>query len=720
MTTVILAEKPNQALAYAQAFSKQKKEDGFFKVEDPILKDETFITFALGHLVELDKPGNYKSEWEKWNLENLPIIPNEYSYSVPTSKLKQFKIVKKLLNSSNTIVIATDIAREGENIAWSIIHQAGAYSNDKTYKRLWINSLEKEAIRNGFKNLKDGRDYLPFYKEAQTRQIADWLIGMNGSPLYSLYLQKKGIDESFSVGRVQTPTLYMIYKRQIEIQNFVKKPYFELGANITTKNQQEFKTSLQPNVQFETKEELHNFIQSNKTNLEPGTTTVKNVETKEKKTNSPRLFSLSKLQTEANLQFKASASETLETVQKLYERKLLTYPRTDTIFITNNEFNYLKANLKSYIEFLGFDGEIPYKDARSRYVADDKVQEHHAIILTKQVATQSQLENMTDLEKNIYLLIAKTTVAMFLEDYTYSETIIDLEINTMNFKASGKTPLNLGWKKLFKSSNSEEVEAILPVVAVNEEVTYQLEPKAKETKPPKFYTEGTLITAMITAGKMVENEKDQEVLKEVEGIGTEATRASIIETLKAKKYIVVIKNKLLVTEKGRLLCRAVEKEPLLTSPEMTAKWETYLKRIGQSFPGVSQEKFLESIKKFIEHLIVEAPNQIETIDFSDYIKEKEARENRENIGDCPICKNGTLRKKKQFYGCSNYPNCKFSIWESFRNKKMSRKNLKELLEGKETTVVGVKAKEGNKTYNASVKLVDGQVKFIGFADKKEK
>lgn len=718
MTTVILAEKPSQALAYAQAFSKSSKEDGFFKIEDPILKDEAFITFGFGHLVELDKPGAYKKEWEKWNLENLPIIPSNYTFTVPTSKIKQFNIVKKLLNKANTIVIATDSDREGENIAWSIIHKAGAYNASKTYKRLWINSLEKEVIRDGFKNLRKGEDYLPYYQEAQTRQIADWLIGMNGSPLYSLYLQEKGINESFSLGRVQTPTLFMIYQRQLEIQNFIKKPYFEIEADITTNKKDTFKVSLKPNKQFDTEEQLKEYIAESKSSFDPGTTTIKNVETKEKKTSSPMLFSLSTLQTQANQQFKASASETLEAVQRLYEKRFLTYPRTDTNYITHNEFNYLKQNLSKYMEFLSVEADTPYLEARTRYVNDKKVQEHHAIILTKQVPGKEAFEKLKPLQQNIYMLIAKTTLAMFLEDYIYSETVIDLDISSMNFQAKGNTPLKAGWKELFKNANTEVKESLLPKVAKNEEVTYQLKSIAKETKPPKYYTEGTLITAMKTAGKMVDDEKSQEVLKEVEGIGTEATRANIIETLKEKSYIVVVKNKLFVTAKGRILCRAVAQEPLLTSAEMTAKWETYLKKIGMSVPGVSQEKFLGSIEKFIKHLITKAPEQIEAVDFSDYLKEKAEKEKKESLGKCPMCDNGTLKKKKGFYGCSNYPNCHFSLWDNFRNKKLTQKNLKELIEGKETTVAGVKAKEGSKTYNANIRLVDGKLEFVGFAEGK--
>ncbi len=208
MKTVILAEKPSQALAYAQSLEKSEKKDGYFVVKDRLFPDSTIITFGFGHLVELAPPQVYSDKWSKWSLEALPIFPENYLFQVPKDKKKQFKIVSKLLKEANTIIIATDSDREGSNIAWSIIHEAKAYNSDKNFKRLWINSLEREAIREGFANLKDGVEDIPSYQEAQTRQISDWLIGMNGSPLYSLSLQKKGISEVFSLGRVQTPTLY--------------------------------------------------------------------------------------------------------------------------------------------------------------------------------------------------------------------------------------------------------------------------------------------------------------------------------------------------------------------------------------------------------------------------------------------------------------------------------------------------------------------------------
>ena len=616
----------------------------------------------------------------------MPIFPDRYDFEVATDKKKQFKIVAELLKQANTIIVATDSDREGENIAWSIIHKANAFSKDKTYKRLWINSLEKDVIRSGFQNLQPGMNYYPFYQEAQTRQIADWLIGMNASPLYTLNLQQKGVQGTFSLGRVQTPTLYLIFQRQEAIENFRKEPFFEVEASIKV-NQGSFKGVISPTQRFKTQEELLAFVSSEQAKIGNQEGIIADVQTKEKKTNSPSLFSLSSLQSKVNQLYKATASQTLKAMQGLYEAKLLSYPRTDTPFITENEFAYLKANFGKYSGFLGLDLEMVQTEPRKRYVDGSKVQEHHAIIPTKQVPTESALAKMDDLQRKIYALVVKTTVAMFLPDYLYEETKI-------------------------QTKEEEEDVQTLPLVIIGEHAEVDVKSAEKETQPPKAFTEGTLLTAMKTANKTVDDEEAIKILQEVEGIGTEATRASIIEALKQKEYIQVIKNKLVVTEKGKLLCQAVESQHLLTSAEMTAKWETYLKKIGKR--EGNQENFITNIKKFIVHLLEAVPNDIEKLNFSDYQEQKEKEAEKSIVGKCPKCGNNIVLKKS-FYGCSNYPECKFTLAEHFRKKKLTKTNVKELLEGKETLVKGIKTKD-RKSYNAVVKIGEkGYIDFISFS-----
>ncbi|MGL9798979.1 DNA topoisomerase III [Enterococcus sp. DIV0802] len=426
------------------------------------------------------------------------------------------------------------------------------------------------------------------------------------------------------------------------------------------------------------------------------------------------MFSLSSLQSKVNQLYKATASQTLKAMQGLYEEKLLSYPRTDTPFITENEFAYLKANFGKYSVFLGLDLEMVQTEPRKRYVDGSKVQEHHAIIPTKQVPTESALAKMDDLQRKIYALVVKTTVAMFLPDYLYEETKIQTKVADLLFQSIGKTPKQEGWKILFKQQTKEEEEDVqtLPLVIIGEHAEVDVKSAEKETQPPKAFTEGTLLTAMKTANKTVDDEEAIKILQEVEGIGTEATRASIIEALKQKEYIQVIKNKLVVTEKGKLLCQAVESQHLLTSAEMTAKWETYLKKIGKR--EGNQENFINNIKKFIVHLLEAVPTDIEKLSFADYQVQKEKEAEKSIVGKCPKCGNNIVLKKS-FYGCSNYPECKFTLAEHFRKKKLTKTNIKELLEGKETLVKGIKNKE-KKPYNAVVKIGEkGYIDFISFS-----
>lgn len=624
--------------------------------------------------MELAEPGHYDEKWQNWKLESLPIFPDRYDFEVATDKKKQFKIVAKLLKQANTIIVATDSDREGENIAWSIIHKANAFSKDKTYKRLWINSLEKDVIRSGFQNLQPGMNYYPFYQEAQTRQIADWLIGMNASPLYTLNLQQKGVQGTFSLGRVQTPTLYLIFQRQEAIENFKKEPFFEVEASIKV-NQGSFKGVLSPTQRFKTQEELLAFVSSKQAKIGNQEGRIADVQTKEKKTNSPSLFSLSSLQSKVNQLYKATASQTLKAMQGLYEAKLLSYPRTDTPFITENEFAYLKANFGKYSGFLGLDLEMVQTEPRKRYVDGSKVQEHHAIIPTKQVPTESALAKMDDLQRKIYALVVKTTVAMFLPDYLYEETKIQTKVADLLFQSIGKTPKQEGWKILFKQQTKEEEEDVqtLPLVIIGERAEVDVKSVEKETQPPKAFTEGTLLTAMKTANKTVDDEE---------------------------------------AEKGKLLCQAVENQHLLTSAEMTAKWETYLKKIGKR--EGNQENFINNIKKFIVHLLEAVPTDIEKLSFSDYQVQKEKEAEKSIVGKCPKCGNNIVLKKS-FYGCSNYPECKFTLAEHFRKKKLTKMNVKELLEGKKTLVKGIKNKE-KKPYNAVVKIGEnGYIDFISFS-----
>lgn len=683
--TLIIAEKPSQAKAYADAFQHVKREDGYFQVEDSRFFNGTaMITWGFGHLVELVQPERYNEAWKVWDLQTLPMIPGKFEFQVAADKRKQFNIVKKLLKEADEIIVATDCDREGENIARSIIQMAGA--SHKPTKRLWINSLEVDEIQKGFQALKEGEHYLSLYKEAQTRQFSDWLVGMNASRLYTLLLQQKGMLGAFSVGRVQTPTLYLIYQRQQEIKKFKPEPFYEWMGHTSVKNglfEAKYKE------RFATKEKAREVLAKYHVMEGKNQGTIQKVEKTLKKTKSPKLHSLSTLQTVANKRWKYSPSEVLKIAQSLYEKKLLTYPRTDTHYITDNEFAYLKQNVSNYQTCMGIKLEIAYPDAQKRFVDGSKVQEHYALVPTKQVA---KLETLSEQERNIYEEVMRTTLAMFAPDYEYEETKVEVHVNGLIFEKTGKVEKKKGWKSLFQQEkeNKNEQEALLPSMEEGERCTVDVMMKESMTQAPKPYTEGALIQVMKRAGKEVEDEEAKDILKETEGIGTEATRAAIIETLKYQKYIEVKKNIVHVTEKGKILCQAVE-GTLLASPEMTAKWESYLKKIGQG--NGSQHDFLQKIKAFLQILIDHAPKRMNSLQGQvDKLTEESS------VGSCPVCQKGKVIDKGKFYGCSRYKEgCTFTLPKTFCGKTLSKTHIKALLEGKRTSLIkGFKSKKGKK------------------------
>ena len=711
MRTVILAEKPSQAKAYASAFSIGRKDKSFIELKPcDIFPSGAIITWGIGHLVSLKMPGDYKAEWKRWNLKNLPIVPTVFEFVVSDGKQAQFNVVQKLFKEADVLINACDIDREGSNIFYSIYHMTGV--KKKEIKRLWINSLEADEIKKGFSNLHSNEKDLLMYDEAKARQLSDWLVGMNASQLYTLLLKEKGVDATLSVGRVQSPTVFMIYQRQKEIENFVSKPFFELFGDFQS---QKGEYSGKAKLKMDSKEELAKFLaEKGLVQQVPMPGMIASLEKKEKRLKSPRLHSLSTLQVTANKRWKYSPSRVLETMQSLYEKKLVTYPRTDTNHITENEFSYLKNSLKGYQQFLKADFN-PNLKANKRYVDASKVQEHYAIIPTKIVASEKVFNGLRVEEKNIYEEIVRNTVAMFHRDYRYEETKIVTKVNEVEFETVGKVEIDKGWKELFsfKSSKKDEEQKTLPQVMKNEGVQAVLNEKEGQTKPPKPFTEGDLINMMKTAGKMVEDDQESEILKEVEGIGTEATRASIIETIKKNGYIEVTKNTTSVTNKGIVLCEAIE-GTLLSSPAMTAKWEKYLKKIGNG--DGSPDAFLQSIIKFIQHLITTAPEQLANATIHPI--ENESKPNfvkgggAPSLGTCPVCQKGTVLDMKTFAGCSEYRSgCKFSLSRTIAKKKLSDAQIKRLVEkGKTNLIKGFKSKAGN-PFDAYLVIENGEVKF---------
>ncbi|MFS0577481.1 DNA topoisomerase 3 [Sporosarcina sp. 179-K 3D1 HS] len=706
MKPVILAEKPSQAKAYADAFSVRRHE-GYLEINPcPIFPKGAYITWGVGHLVELKEPKAYDARWNRWTLGSLPILPDRYEFQVAKGKFKQFQVVKKLIRGTDTVINACDVDREGSNIFYSIYYQTGA--RNQRILRLWINSLEVDEVRKGFANLRDNRKDLLMYEEAKARQISDWLVGMNGSRLYTLLLKAKGIQEVFPIGRVQSPTVYLIYQRQREIETFVSEPFFEIEANFTA----EHGTYKGKAKAKEPKREIIQELLA-KHGIRPDTPgVISSVTHTDKRIPPPQLHSLSTLQATANRRWKTSPANVLKITQGLYEKKLVTYPRTDARHITPNEFSYLAAQVNEYQQLINHSFPVASLSPKKRFVDSSKVQEHYAIIPTKKVPTQAALAKLSLLERNLYEEVVRTTLAMFHTDYLYTETKVTTTVNELPFFTTGKTERDLGWKALFQKSQEEKDEPSLPPLREQEPVRSDIGIKEGKTQPPKPYTEGQLIAMMKTCGKLVEDKEETEILKEVEGLGTEATRSGIIETIKKHGYITVTKNIVSITDKGRILCQAIEGN-LLASPSMTAKWEAYLRKIGNG-EGTGQH-FLDNIAKFIRKLLDEVPPQLEAQKVDIVLPPAANRSSKrsyapQEVAPCPKCKQGMIVARKSFYGCSNYKNgCKQTFPGIFLKKKLTPHQVKLLCTtGKTQLIKGFVANNGN-AFNARLALVEGKL-----------
>ncbi|WP_347860855.1 DNA topoisomerase 3 [Salimicrobium sp. PL1-032A] len=692
---VILAEKPSQAKAYAEAFSVQNKTNTYIQLKpDAIFPEGATITWGVGHLVELKEPHDYKKEWKKWKLDQLPMVPERFQEKVAKGKWGQFQAVKQLFRQADVIVNAADVDREGSNIFYSILRLTGV---NKPVKRLWINSLEKDEVRKGFESLRNNEKDLRMFEEAKARQISDWLVGMNASRLFSLHLQKKGYEGHMSIGRVQSPTVYLIYQRHKEIENFVSEPFYQIeGEFQATKGKYKGLAKIKEKDKAKVQALMDRHDLKEQTPYEG---TVQNVDKKEKRIKSPKLHSLSTLQSVANRMWKYPPAKVLKIAQQLYEKKLLSYPRTDCNFITNSEFSYLVKKVDDYQRTLGSNFSPVSLKPNRRYVNGSKVEEHYAIIPTKTIPTAKKLEGLSREERNIYNEVLATTLAMFHRDYVYEETVIQTDVRELPFFSKGKREVDLGWKELFPQPKKKK-EELLPEVQEGEHPEANVHLKESMTQPPKPYTEGQLITMMKTAGKTVEDEEDVEILKEVEGLGTEATRSGIIETIKKQNYITVKKNAVSITDKGIMLCETIE-GTLLSSPSMTAKWEAYLRKIGEG--EGSKQTFIDNTGKFIEKLIQEAPDAVGKVQIRDTGEKK--KQWNEPIVTCPSCKQGSIIDRYKFYACSGYKEgCKVTFPKRLAGKSLTPNMIKTLCEKKQTRVLkGFKSKN-KKQFSTALKL----------------
>jgi DNA topoisomerase-3 len=710
---LIIAEKPDQGVKLAAPFSSVKK-SGYIEIKKTAqFPNGAYVTWAVGHLCELVPPEMYDQKWKAWKLETLPILPDTFKHQITKSKGKQFQIIKKLVQHPNVteIIMAGDAGREGELIVRLIIEQCKV---QKPLKRLWLSSLTSSAVREGFQSLRTEEDTRSLYFEALSRSCADWLVGMNASRAYTLLLQKKGLTDVFSTGRVQTPTLALIVKREKEIEAFKPESFWEVTAEFTF-NEKKYMGVWHKEGQTRLKSaELAKKIE---VFCKGKPAEVIDVKHEEKRYKPPYLLTLSSLQTVANQRYRYSPKKTLDIAQKLYVKGYISYPRTDSHFVTKGEAATFPTILeaisakKEYSSFFPLPVETLLGNLR--YVNDKKVTDHYAIIPTEQVPV---LEKLTAEEKNVYDLIVRSLLAAHEMDAiintTKVETLVD---HRATFQSKGKVTKQLGWKRIIQPGKIEKNDELPPVAKGELGVVKKVETKESVTQPPKRYTEGQLINVMKTAGKQMTDSELEKVLMESHGLGTEATRAGIITILKDRGYMSVTKNIVFPTEKGRLLIDALGSS-LLTSAEMTAKWEQRLREIGkgEASPGV----FIDQTKKLVNHLIQEAENAAKSWDFSDLDvssmqkKPRKGKRRPASVGKCPDC-GGIILDRGNFFGCSQYEShqCRFTISKMILGKKIRQKDVKAILSDGKTEILEGFTKEG-KTFQAALSWDPNQKKIV--------
>lgn len=577
-----IAEKPSVASEIARVLGASQRHDGYFQ------GNGYRVTFTFGHLCGLQEPHDYKSHWKSWNLNNLPMLPEKFRTKVVSNKgiEKQFGIIRKLLQEASEVINCGDAGMEGELIQRWVLNE-GEYKG--VIKRLWISSLTAEAIREGFDNLRPSSDFDNLYFAGYSRAIGDWLLGMNATRLYTVtYARQKQV---LSVGRVQTPTLAMIVERFLSIQNFKPSPYWVLQ---TTYKNVEFQCE---EGRFEKQEEGEALF----TKVEKSPFEIVSVAKKSGLEYAPKLFDLTGLQVHCNKKFGFTAEETLGLAQSLYEKKLITYPRVDTTFLPDDIYTKIPKILSQLTVYREWTEVLLGKKIRKtkRIFQNKKVTDHHAIIPT---GVES---SMSDREQKVYDSIVRRFIASFYPDCKVAHTVVRGLAVKVRFRTSGKMVLDPGWRVVFQTADlvqkSISDKEVLPEFTQGERGDHRPSFLKKETKPPRHFTEASLLRAMETAGKQVDDEEMRDLMK-ANGIGRPSTRANIIETLFKRDYIKRNKKQILPTATGLYLISIIQNK-LLKSPELTGIWEKKLREIedGSFTPG----RFVNGMKKMVDQLVYE-------------------------------------------------------------------------------------------------------------------
>ena len=682
---MIVTEKPSVAISYAKILGVRGRQDGYLEGNGYL------VSWCVGHLVELAPPSAYGEQYVKWNIADLPILPEKWQYLVSASTKKQFGILKKLMHRAdvNTVVNSCDAGREGELIFRLVYEQAGC---KKPVSRLWLSSMEDSAVRAGFANLKPSTEYDALYQAALCRERADWMVGINCSRLFScLY------GRPLAVGRVMTPTLAMTVEREAAIAAFVPKKFYTVALELTSG----FVASSRRISEKAAAEKLLAGCR------EEMVSTIQKITRKEKAENPPPLYDLTTLQRDANRLLGYSAQQTLDYVQSLYEKQLTTYPRTDSCYIADEDEEMLEELAEELEDFLGFVSEDADDDVprTRRTVNRQKVTDHHAILPTRSML-QADLDALPKGERNILKLIIARTLMAVSKPFRYLETLLTTECAGEEFTVKGKEILEEGWKAVERKVladilNRKREFTALPQVEESECGILNAELKEGQTSPPKHFTEDTLLHSMETASadSMPEGVERQ-------GIGTPATRAATIEKLVQKGFLERKGDKktkvLLPTDKGKALITVMPEE--IQSADMTADWETKLLRVERG--EMEPETFMTEINDMISSLV----------NTTEAVKGASALMKNKVIGVCPNCGNSVVEREKGYF-CENRE-CRFVLWKDnafFKRlgKRMDAHVADRLLRDGRVRLKDCKSSKG-KTYNATVLLsteADGRSKF---------
>lgn len=694
---LVIAEKPSVAQSYAKNLSAYKREDGYLEGESCI------VSWCLGHLAEYAQPEEYDPKYEKWQFDDLPILPEAWKLKVSKDKKKQFEVIKTLMNRSDVeyLVNGCDAGREGELIFQRVYVLAGCR---KPVKRLWISSMEDAAIQKGFQTMKSEEEYKNLCMAAVCRAQADWLIGMNGTRAYTTRYFKRLV-----VGRVQTPTLAMLAERQERIEHFQKEAFYKVALTDGKL------TVVSENIANEEAADLLAAL------CNGSTAVVTQMKKEDKKAFPPRLYDLTSLQREANRYFGYTAKRTLDMLQELYEEKLVTYPRTDSQFVTEDMKDSVEELVEKMPVLLPFVDYGQLGHGIKRVINNAKVSDHHAILPTKE-AVEKGIADLPADKKNLMMLICQQLVQATGEEYLYEQTDITVKCQEHDFKARGKIPVQMGFKEVEKAFKQlcvkaepvegKEKETSIP--AGYEEGMRLFPVKADKTthytSPPKPFNEDTLLAAMETAGN---KEFDSETEKK--GLGTPATRASIIEKLVSSGYAQRKGKQILPSTEGKELVKVMPE--YLKSAVMTAEWENQLLMMekGQIIDAQFMEEITSLVCKILE-VCREIPEE----------ERRRFQTAREVIGKCPVCGCDVFEGKQNFY-CSNRQ-CDFALWKENRflgsmEKNLDKKMARELLDKACTHVKGLYSKKKDMKFDADLLLTleDGKPRFhLEFPKKKKK